>query len=166
MIFRAKTAMKKLLLLLACLLLSTHVLAEGVYRWTDANGRVHYSDLPPPANARKVEERTMKGSKIEQDKLPFATRKAAEAFPVSLYTADPCPGCELARNYLNARKIPFTETKITTPEQQAAAAKLLDGKEVVVPFLVVGGRVHKGWLESDWATALDSAGYPARSAGK
>lgn len=139
-------------------------LAEaGVYRWKDASGRVHYSDQPPPANVR-VEEKTMKGSSIEQDKQSYAVRKASEAFPVVLYTVESCPGCEAGRSYLTARKIPFTEKKITTPEVRDEAAKLLGSKEVAAPFIVIGGRVHKGWLESEWASALDSAGYPAGKA--
>jgi hypothetical protein len=51
------------LLRLFCLPLLTTILLGGatllhaeLYRWVDAEGRVHYTDTPPPANARKSEE--------------------------------------------------------------------------------------------------------------
>jgi len=154
--------MEKLLaVLLASLVFCGIAQAESVFRWTDENGRVHYSDAPPPPDIRKVEERMLKkGNQVETDKQPYATRKAAEAFPVSLYTAEKCPACEPARKYLTARGIPFSETKITTQEQAAEAAKLIGEKEAAVPLLVVGGKPYKGYSESDWSGALDAAGYP------
>ena len=153
-------------LLVPLLMVPVLAAAEGVYRWVDKAGQVHYSDLPPPPDAQKVEERMMRGSRIDMDKLPFATRKAAEAFPVTLYTAEKCPGCDLGRKYLGERGIPFAETRITTKEQAEEAAKLLGDKDVTVPVLLVGGKPYKGWLESEWAAGLDAAGYPAKGAKK
>ncbi|WP_341678191.1 glutaredoxin family protein [Niveibacterium sp. SC-1] len=154
--------MKKLLAaLLATTLFCGIAQADSLFRWTDENGRVHYSDAPPPPDIRKVEERMLKkGSQIETDKQSYATRKASEAFPVSLYTAEKCPACEPARKYLSTRGIPFSETKITTQEQATEAAKLIGEKEAAVPLLVVGGKPYKGYSESEWASALDVAGYP------
>lgn len=40
--------MKIVLALLCCSLLAAPALAD-VYRWVDADGKVHYSDTPPPA---------------------------------------------------------------------------------------------------------------------
>lgn len=38
--------------LLLCIALGTPALAQGrIYRWTDAEGRVHYTDTPPPVSA-------------------------------------------------------------------------------------------------------------------
>lgn len=51
-------AMGKLLmrfvLLMACLFSAAFAAAE-VYRWTDANGQVHYGERPPPEGARALE---------------------------------------------------------------------------------------------------------------
>ncbi len=46
--------MKRTILLLAlCLAASTAAAASGqVYKWTDAQGVVHYSDAPPPTNTQ------------------------------------------------------------------------------------------------------------------
>ena len=42
--------------LMLCLLLALfgNVVAEEVYRWTDANGQVHYGTRPPQGNAEKI----------------------------------------------------------------------------------------------------------------
>ena len=48
------------LLFLGVLALSSHAQAE-LYKWTDSQGKVNYSDQPPPVNAQ-----TIKGSSPEQ----------------------------------------------------------------------------------------------------
>lgn len=40
-------------LTLALATLCASVAAQTVYRWTDADGKVHYTDSPPPASARE-----------------------------------------------------------------------------------------------------------------
>lgn len=143
---------------------TTH--AEGVFRWVDASGRVHYSDMPPPPDAKKVEERMMRSSSIQQDKLSYATRVASERAPVKLFTtAENCDGCDPARRYLASRGIPYSEIKLTNQDEVAAAARQL-GKskpeEVGVPALMVGSKALNGFLETEWASELTAAGYPAK----
>lgn len=41
----------RLVLILAALLLTITAQAASIYKWTDARGRVHYSDTPPPRGA-------------------------------------------------------------------------------------------------------------------
>ena len=44
-----------ILLVLACGAISAHAATKDqVYKWTDANGVVHYSDAPPPKDAQDV----------------------------------------------------------------------------------------------------------------
>ena len=157
--------MKKLLaalIVVSVFGISSTAFADGVYRWVDEKGRTVYSDLPPPPDAKKVEQRLMRGSQVETDKQPYAVRKAAESFPVSLYTApgEKCPGCPLAKQYLAKRGIPYTEVSVENSQLAVDALKVLGGQEVEVPSLVVGGRPYKGYSASEWDAALDSAGYP------
>jgi len=35
----------------------------GLYKWTDENGKVHYSDQPPPGDAKPKQTQTLKESK-------------------------------------------------------------------------------------------------------
>ena len=58
------------------------------------------------------------------DGLPFATKRASEAFPVTLYTSADCTDdCKRARELLNSRGIPFTEKMV---QKQAEYDELKD----------------------------------------
>lgn len=135
--------------------------SASLYRWTDSEGRVQYSEQPPPADARNVEVKPMMESGAPQQtaSLPYATRKAAANFPVTLYNGDCGEGCSQARAYLTKRGIPFSEKAASTPEVQAELRKLVGG--LTVPVLVVGSSEPlKGFEAGRWDVALDAAGYP------
>ncbi len=141
--------------------------AENIIRWVDSSGRVHYSDMPPPPDAKRVEERMLKSNSIQAEGLPYATRQAASRYPVTLYTtAERCDGCDPARKYLQTRGVPYSEVKLTNAEEAASAARLLGkskGEEIGVPAILIGGKAIHGFLESEWASELSSAGYPSKS---
>jgi hypothetical protein len=43
--------------LIAFSLLAFALIAQAqLYRWTDDKGKVHYSDAPPPSNAKQVQK--------------------------------------------------------------------------------------------------------------
>jgi hypothetical protein len=130
-----------------------------LYRWVDGQGKVHYTDRPPPASARQVQQKRLVGNVIESDKLPYAVRMAAEKHPVVLFVTNCGAPCDQARSYLKGRGIPFTTTNPETPAGAAAMKKLIGGLEV--PVLQVGDAPPlKGYQASSWAAALDAAGYP------
>lgn len=59
---RATTGWIRLITLSALLIGgSTLATAGDLYRWVDAQGQVHYSDEPPPADAREVKSMRNKG---------------------------------------------------------------------------------------------------------
>ncbi|MDD2885616.1 MAG: glutaredoxin family protein [Dechloromonas sp.] len=132
------------------------------YRWVDRTGRTVISDTPPPGQIRQVEKTIDEGK--PDDGLSYATRKAATAFPVTLYTASDCQStCQQARELLNARRIPFTEKPIKTAVD-ALEMKQLFG-DAFVPSLKVGNQRSRGFEADTWDNLLDLAGYP-KSAGK
>ena len=134
---------------------------KQVYRYSDAEGRVIYSDRLPPGDAKDVQTKRMGASYIENSELPLAARLAVERFPVTLFTfgcGDPCAAAEAL---LNRRGVPFTTVNV---EEQKGAEQLktLTG-ELNAPVLQVGDSlVAKGFLESRWQAMLDQAGYPTR----
>lgn len=153
-------------LLFFAILLPTAEATDGVYRWVDSAGRVHYSDLPPPPDAKQVEERMMRDNRVQADNMPLATRKAAEVFPVSLYTGEPCTGCPAARQFLKERGIPYSETLLKSNEQIVEAQTRLGTKTISVPTLLVGSKPYVGFNNADWDSALDVAGYPPKPTAK
>jgi len=151
----------QIILLAAALSATSLASAQTTYRWVDkASGQTVYSDQPPPPGTPGVVKVGGEAPGNEPP-LPFATRQAAEKFPVTLYTAASCgEPCNEARNLLNQRGTPFTEKMLNTPEEQAEFTKLMGSKDAMVPSLVVGQQRFRGLEPSAWNNLLDLAGYP------
>jgi len=153
------------LALLACALLPP-VLAQGVYRVVGPDGRVTFSDQPPPANAAvRPVGNTAAGAPAgagASGQLPFELRQISSRYPVTLYTGRDCAPCNSGRNLLNARGVPYTERTVETA-QDGEALKRLSG-EMGLPFLTIGSQRIKGYSDTEWTQFLDAAGYPKQSA--
>jgi glutaredoxin len=139
-------------------LAATGVAQTQVYRYTDADGRIVYSDRPPPGSAKNVQPKRLGANYIETTQMPLGTQQAVERFPVTLYTYDCGDVCQHAEALLNRRGVPFQTVNVTEAEG-AAKLQSLTGEQRV-PVLQVGERIEKGYLESKWQAALDDAGYP------
>lgn len=140
--------------------------AAQLYRWVDADGKVHYTDKPPPKEAKDIEKKRV-NTAADAAQLPYAVQQAAKTFPVTLYNAN-CGGpCDQARALLEKRGVPYTERNAADPEVQAELKKVTGSQDVDVPVLQVGrASVVKGWESGQWNTALDAAGYPKTAAYK
>src|SRR5690348_15736425 len=133
---------------------------SNVYRWVDQDGKVHFSDTPPPEEAKSVSQKRMGGGYVDQSQLPYATQMAMKKNPVTLYVATDCAdACGKARAFLSQRGVPFTERNAqTNPADTEELRKLSGALEVL--FLVVGENKLRGYDEGGWNAALDEAGYP------
>jgi len=153
------------MVLTALFLLATSAQAQ-LYRWVDENGRVRYSDTPPPASAKSAERKRFGSAGSADDPgVPYATQRAMRDFPVSMYTAPDCGKlCADAKALLDKRGIPYREV-IVSGNEAIEDLKKVSGK-VQVPTLVVGADSVSGFATSAWNAALDRAGYPAASAYK
>lgn len=145
-------------LLALCLALGGLTAQAATYRWVDASGRTVISDSPPPGKARAVTQTQSRPAQAD-DALPYAVRRAAEAFPVVLYTAANCANdCQQARELLTQRGIPFTERLVQSPEDIAELTQLVG--DTFIPSLKVGKQSARGFAASNWNDLLDLAGYP------
>jgi len=143
--------------LLAACVLPAHA---AMYKWVDAQGRTQYSDTPPPANAKKVEEHKITRNTIETSTQPFAVQEAAKRNPVTVWISDCGDLCTKARDYLAKRGVPHSVRNPTRQGEQDAFKKASSG-DSAVPLLVIGStRTLKGFDEGEWNIALDAAGYP------
>lgn len=145
-------------LAIGCCLIALSALAQaGVYRWTDANGDVHYGDRPE-ASAHDSRALAMPRNGMEPV-LSYAVRRARKTFPATLYVAANCiEYCSQARALLQARGIPFDEVMLDQPEA-IAEFKATSGGEGV-PALQLGAQYFHGLNAARWENELDLAGYP------
>lgn len=149
--------MNRTAFLLAIMLVSGAAQAAQLYRWVDDKGRVEWRDTPPPATAKKVEQRTVGGSVIETSELPYSVQQAIRNAPLTLYVDDCGEACNKAKAHLNRRGLPFTQKN---PRDNVDAYKKLTNGGMEVPLLFVGREALKGYEEGMWDNALDNAGYP------
>jgi glutaredoxin len=133
--------------------------AQTTYRWIDKNGQTIFSDQPPPPDAQVIE--TIGGRATgNTPQVPYATRQAAQKFPVTLYTTASCTdACVRARALLNDRGVPFSENLLTSQEEFNEIAKQM-GNETFIPGLKVGTQNYPGFEAGSWNNLLDLAGYP------
>ncbi len=148
-------------LLAAALLLPALASAQAtVYRWVDGNGKVHYSDTPPPEPQKNLTQKRVGGGYAESTQLPYATQVAMQKNPVTLYSGTDCgEPCKQGRDLLAKRGIPFQERDAQASSEDAEALKKLSGSNEV-PYLVIGANKVKGFEDGLWHSALDAAGYP------
>jgi glutaredoxin len=132
--------------------------AAQPYRWIDEKGRVQYSDTPPPAGAKDAQKRRLKDNAIG-GQGSYDLERAQRESPVTLYSHPDCKEqCQVARDTLNKRGIPFTEVVVEDKAKQDELKRVSGG--INVPVLVVGGQVETSTGAQAYNRALDLAGYP------
>ena len=154
-----KSPVPVLLCVVAALATATANAQSTVYRWVDKNGKVQFTDTPPPADAKSVTEKRMGGGYVEDSQLPYATQIAAKRNPVTLYTSSDCGDlCAQGRDLLSKRGVPFAEKNAQASQADQEALMKIAGS-LSVPYLVVGEANVRGFDEGSWHAALDRAGY-------
>lgn len=136
--------------------------AAQMYRWVDKDGRTHYTQTPPPPDAKSAEKKSLGpgGGTVPYGDLPYATQNAAKNYPVTLYTSPDCGApCEQARSLLVRRTVPFKEISVQQ-QKDIDSLKAATGA-AQLPSLIVGSQRKSGFLEDAYGELLDSAGYPA-----
>ncbi|HTH43774.1 MAG TPA: glutaredoxin family protein [Oxalicibacterium sp.] len=145
--------------LLISLLLTASAHAQ-LYRWVAPDGKVTYSDVPPPSSVRQVEKKDM-ASGPSTAGLPYELAQAVKANPVTLYTTAKCAPCDDARTMLKTRGIPYAEKTVNNSDEIARLKQLAGDQQL--PFLTVGAKKQKGFESNIWDTILSAAGYPQSS---
>ncbi|MDI1239032.1 MAG: glutaredoxin domain-containing protein [Polaromonas sp.] len=137
--------------------------AQPVYRIVGPDGKVTYSDKPPPATGNaKVTAGGADGARgVVTASLPFELRKVVSQYPVTLYSGENCGPCASARSLLTTRGVPFAEKTIATNEDAQALQRISGDSSL--PFLTIGSQQLKGFSDAEWTQFLDAAGYPKSS---
>ena len=154
--------MKRFAIAAALLMMIVASTASAQYRWVDKDGRTGYGDSPP-RDAKSVQRLDLRGvdSADASKDLPFELKRAVDRFPVTLYSAAACQPCDLARNFLHSRGIPYSERTIGN-ENDAEELKRISGG-IRLPVMTVGRQVQVPFDPELWTSTLDAAGYPRGS---
>lgn len=136
--------------------------ALGQYKWIGPDGKVTYSDQPPPSGAKPVATQSAPiGNVSANSGLPYELNRTAQNYPVTLYTMKECAPCDSGRELLKKRGIPYTEKTIETFNDNEALKKLMG--QTSLPVLMVGPQRKNNYQPDEWEQALDLAGYPKTS---
>lgn len=155
--------MRDCLWLALCLLLfSGSVYAGSIYKWTDDEGRVHFSDRKPNNNQTSViqpksgslSEVGRGNSSSAKDTSSNAAHKpkvsandtspnAVHDSKVVMFSTAWCPACKMARNYLRKKGVPFTDYDVEKDPAAAMRYRELGGHGV--PLILVNGARMTGF---------------------
>ena len=154
--------MTRLRFALAMLALLAPLVAAGQYRWVDKEGRTNFGD-GPPRDAKSVQRLDVRGSDSAdgQKDFPYELRRAAERFPVTLFTTASCQPCELARSFLRGRGVPYQERTVSNEADSDELRRISGG--IRLPVMTVGRQAQTPFDPEAWSATLDAAGYPRGS---
>jgi glutaredoxin len=153
--------------------LTSHAVAQGLYKYTTPDGKTVYTDTPPRDGTRASEVKIDKlansampaahQAEIDRMRSDFRKNRAAEsALPkgVLFFTAVWCAVCKNAKQHLLEKRVAFSEVDIDTPSGRATYAQL-DGAKGV-PVLLSNGR----WIAGFSPRSYDSFLFPPEPAKK
>ncbi len=129
----------------------------GVYKWTDDQGRVHYSDAPPAkgqAEEVKVRINSYTGPAVvsKAKGSPVASRQE-----VLVYSTTWCGVCKTAKAYLDSKGVRYREVDVETDAGGREAFAKLGGRGV--PLILVGERRMDGFDQRKLEEMLKAAGH-------
>lgn len=139
--------------------------AHAVYKVVGPDGKVTYTDTPPPAGSNAKVQPVAVGSVSgtpNLSSLPFELRQAATKYPVTLYAGKDCRPCDSARQLLQQRGIPFAEKQVGSTQPDNEMLRYATG-DTMLPAVTIGQQRLKGLTPNDWHSYLDAAGYPRES---
>ena len=132
---------------------------QQVYRYVDVDGKIVYTDKPPPPSAKEAQSKRIGANSIETSQLSYAIQQAQERYPVTLYTFACGVVCDSAQALLNKRGVPHSVVDVSVSDGADRLKKLAGGLDA--PALQVGEQYSVGFNESKWQAMLGDAGYPA-----
>lgn len=153
-----------LLALMLTLALPLTTAEAEIFKWTDASGRVHFTDKPENSEARPVELGPINTynapSKIFIDEtLARPVTKSSKTYGVTIYSTTWCGVCKKAKKWLRAKRISFRDYDIEKSARGRADYKKLKKNGGGVPIILLGKQRMNGFSEARMLTMLRNANY-------
>lgn len=151
---------------LALALLANLALA-GVYKWTDAQGSVHYSDTPPQSGGAqqvKLHINSFDGPAIVRPRAPLdAPAPQTAQAGIVMFTTSWCPSCKRAKAYLSGKGVPYREMDVEQSAEARQQFMQLGGRGV--PLILVGNKRMDGFDPNTMEALLREAGISGGDSG-
>jgi len=128
-----------------------------VYKWTDTQGRVHYSDSAPPdtkAQQVRLKINSIQGPAVVSMLGSGSAAKAKDK--VRIYTAVWCGYCKKAKAHLAAKRVPYDEVDVEASEGARSEFTRIGGRGV--PVILVGSQRMDGFSADKLDAMLAAAG--------
>lgn len=128
---------------------ATNAAAE-IYKWTDAEGNVHFGDKPPRSIATETVDlkiNSYQSVTIEpfEPFEPFQSAPRRGANSVVMYSTEWCGVCQRAKRYFKENNIPFQEYDVENTDKGRRDYTNLNGRGV--PIILVGENRMNGFSE-------------------
>lgn len=110
--------------------------AAGLYKWTDAEGNVHYGQLPPTDRAAKkltpTKDVPATQQQPDEEAIPEEAKRDAKQLQIKQQN------CEIAKGnlqtYQNSSQIRQADGAIVSMSDEMRAQKIQEGQEMVDKF--------------------------------
>lgn len=132
--------------------------AAKLYKWVDEDGNVSYHQRPPrDAGKYKVEEKEF-GQTTESQRKSGSWQSSINKYPITLYMVPRCAMCDLVRQYLKSKKLPYSEINVENNKAAQAELTRVSGK-LEVPVVTIGKGLVRGYSLEELNSKLIEAGY-------
>ena len=123
------------------LMLCSHVVYGGIYKWVDDQGKVHFTDDPPDdTRAEEVELRINTYTSVEIKPL---IERLGKKDKVVMYSATWCGMCKKAKTYFRKNNIPYVSYDVEKSRIGKMDYKQLRANSV--PIIIVGNKRMNGF---------------------
>ena len=142
------------------LVLCVGIASAGLYKWTDANGRQFYSDVPPLGSKAELLAVKVNANPSSQSEpantsaIAESEQKNTKAKKVVMYSATWCGVCKKAKAYFNANGVGYTEYDIENSRKGRVDYKRLKGTGI--PIIMVGEERMNGFSQGRFAKMYES----------
>ncbi|HON60080.1 MAG TPA: glutaredoxin family protein [Smithella sp.] len=145
--------MKKFLFFFALLIFLSSTAQADFYKWVDENGQTQITDYPPPADRTAKDIEIHPSGRSDAQTQEVNEENDSANVSVFIYTKDDCSDCDRAREFLNSKKVPFTEYNMDKDPNAVIRRKAVDDSEDV-PFAIINRNHVYGFSESVYERAL------------
>jgi glutaredoxin len=142
--------MKRIFAIVSCVLfltLTSPLSHAQLYKWVDAQGKIHYGDSPPEnADLKNINGDINSFGSVNVEPFEFDPQlvtASTASKSVVMYTTSWCGYCRSAAKYFRQKNIPFTEYDVEKSDKGARDYRRLKGRGV--PIILIGRQRMNGF---------------------